>query len=245
MEHLEAAGLATFPKSRSSFSLYLCFLLRILYTTTIRNSSSLLLSSFSCFSSWNDGQPHTLRRSGGVVSRYSILGRTKTISEEYSLLFLASVLKCCPTRNAGTRHQRRKEKRDKLLHFSSIVSVPTYRVAALWCCSSAAISRTFFISCSSVFLAICKVSNQRTQDFEIPSGQKKKRRAQRRVSRMFPSSKLNDIVHQFTPAKLGTVIFHFFLEFRFKTNSIDSFKLKNRTGYKGTFLNKIIKFLLY
>ena len=49
MEHLEAAGLATFPKSRSSFSLYLCFLLRILYTTTIRNSSSLLLSSFFVF----------------------------------------------------------------------------------------------------------------------------------------------------------------------------------------------------
>jgi hypothetical protein len=61
---------------------------------------------------------------------------------------------------------------------------------------------------------------------------------------MFPSSKLNDIFHQFTPAKLGTVIFHFFLEFHFKTNSIDSFKLKNRTGYKGTFLNEIIKFLL-
>ena len=91
MEHLEAAGLATFPKSRGSFSLYLCFLLRILYTTTIRNSSSLLLSSFSCFSSWNDGQSHTLRRSGGVVSRYSILGRTKTISEEYSLLLPPSL----------------------------------------------------------------------------------------------------------------------------------------------------------
>jgi hypothetical protein len=139
MEHLEAAGLATFPRSRRFFLSLSLFLLRILYTTTIRNSSSLLLSSFSCFSSWNDGQPHTLRRSGGVVSRYSILRRTKTISEEYSLLFLASVLKCCPTRNAGTRHQRRKEKRDKLLHFSSIVSVPTYRVAALWCCSSVAI----------------------------------------------------------------------------------------------------------
>lgn len=59
--------------------------------------------------------------------------------------------------------------------------------------------------------AICKVSIQRTREIlEIPTGRAAETGrvcTQRYVSRMFPSCQLNDIVHQFSPAKLKPLFF--------------------------------------
>ena len=87
MEHLETARLATLPKCGIYFLLLFGDNSKFNFPFVV---VFLLLAA------------RTDERSGGGVSR-SIFGSTKISA-------VASVLKCCPTRTAGTRHHRKRRR---------------------------------------------------------------------------------------------------------------------------------------
>ncbi len=171
MEHLEAAGLATFPQKSHLFFLFYAFY-------TARQSQIhlrfCLCRFFRCFlQRWADA----------LVAR----GISRSISGWRAQRYLKSLLCCCCCclsfllsvaiqENAGTRHQRRRERGKETSCYTSALHRffgPGRLVESLMLFQYPELFFFFFnfyISCSSMFLgpAICKVSIQRTRDFRNP-----------------------------------------------------------------------------